>query len=309
VKRTARPYITLFAEVYISETLLFRDEEDKDQYLYLLAVNANKYKCSVYAYCLMDNHLHIHLDPKGYDISSFMHSLNTSYVIYYNKKYDRHGHLFQERFHSEIVDSDRYNLALSAYIHKNPKDIPGYEGKEEEYKYSSYGIYLGIRKDIYRLVDVGFIRSLFGIKNKRRFVCRYKEFVSRCIEDCCIDQQIPNEMNDFTEIESSSSRRVITRERVPNKVIDYIASKLGSNNPLHNTSDSERRTASNDFRAFTAYVLRVICGLRYRQICEYILDLTISKCSRLCNKGFELLEQGEIIYSDIFNSIIFSDLH
>jgi REP element-mobilizing transposase RayT len=49
----------------ISETLLSRDDEDKDYYLRLLKMYSSKYKCSVYAYCLMDNHLHIHLDQEA----------------------------------------------------------------------------------------------------------------------------------------------------------------------------------------------------------------------------------------------------
>ena len=153
----------------ISEILLFRDNDDKFYYLSLLKKNTDKYKCSIYAYCLMDNHLHLHLDPKGYDISKFMHSINTAYVLYYNKKYKRHGHVLQERFQSRILDSDRYNLAVSAYIHNNPKNIEVYTGREEEYKYSSYGIYLGLRKDEHKLVDINFIKSLTGISNKRKF--------------------------------------------------------------------------------------------------------------------------------------------
>ena len=95
-----------------SEFLLFRDDEDKDYYLDLIKRYTDKYKCSLYAYCLMDNHLHLHLDPKGFDVSKFMHSLNTAYVRYYNKKYQRHGHVFQERFQSKILLTDEYNLIL-----------------------------------------------------------------------------------------------------------------------------------------------------------------------------------------------------
>lgn len=50
-----------------SEFLLFRDDDDKDYYLGLLKRYTERYKCSVYAYCLMDNHMHLHFDPKGFD--------------------------------------------------------------------------------------------------------------------------------------------------------------------------------------------------------------------------------------------------
>jgi hypothetical protein len=255
----------------------------------------------------MDNHLHIHFDPRGYDISSFMHSLNTAYVIYFNKKHNRHGHLFQERFHSEIVANDRYNLALSAYIHNNPKDIPGFKGREEEYKYSSYGVYLRIRKDYYRLVDMSFIRSLFGIKNKHSFVRRYKEFVSRVNGDYSTVHHDPHENNDAVERESTNGRIIITRERMPAKVIDYIASKLKKARLTDDNSSEGTKAEHINCKAFTAYILRVVCGMKYRQICEYMLDITVSSCSKLCNKGYDLLERGGVLYTDIYNSIVFSD--
>lgn len=292
----------------ISETLLFRDDEDKDYYLKLLKVCSSKYKCCIYAYCLMDNHLHIHLDPRGYDVSSFMHSLNTSYVIYFNKKYSRHGHLFQERFHSEIVGSDRYNLALSAYIHNNPKDIVGYKGREEEYKYSSYGIYLRIRKDEHRLIDMSFVRSLFGIKNKYMFVRRYKEFVSKTDIDNSVDQNDSCENNDLVASASTNGRRIIARGRVPKKVIDYIASRLKNTESSIDKTSKKQEVGYNNYKAFTVYVLKAICGMRYRQICEYVIDITLSGCSKLCNRGYELLEQGGLIYKDIFDKIILFDL-
>src|SRR5690606_5705141 len=89
--------------------------------------------------------------------------LNTAYVRYYNRKYNRHGHVFQGRFESRILDTDEYNLAVSAYIHNNPHDISGFSGREEHYEFSSYGIYLGIRKDTYELIDKSFIMGLFNI--------------------------------------------------------------------------------------------------------------------------------------------------
>lgn len=160
-----------------SELLLFRNNRDKEHYLKLLKRYLGKCKCRLYGYCLMDNHVHLHLDANGYDISKFMHSLNNAYVWYYNKKYARHGHLFQDRFVSRILVTDVHNLVVSAYIHNNPHDIRGYYGKEEMYEYSSYGIYLGIKNDRYGIVDTNFIKSLFGLRDDAGFAVRYHNFV------------------------------------------------------------------------------------------------------------------------------------
>jgi len=288
----------------IFEVLLFRDDEDKDYYLKLLKYNSDKYKCGVYAYCLMDNHLHIHLDPKGYDISKFMHSINTSYVHYFNRKYKRHGHLFQERFQSRILDSDRYNLAVSAYIHNNPKDIEGYSQRVEDYKYSSYGIYLGIRKDHRRLIDTGFIQGLMGVRKRRNFVCKYQSFVMQqrgveslkeCAEYC---ESIETPENEYV-----SGRKVLIREVPPAKVIEYISRKLKY--PMHKLLISNGKQKHNEFRAFVAYVLRVLCGLGYRQICEHIYNVTVSGCSILCNRGFELASSEGFEYAGIFDELAY----
>jgi REP element-mobilizing transposase RayT len=209
----------------VSEIQLFRDNDDKDYYLTLLKRYTEKFRCSVYAYCLMDNHLHLHLDPKGYDISKFMHSANTAYVRYYNQKYKRHGHLFQERFESRVLRSDQYNLAVSAYIHNNAKDIEDYRGREEKYPYSSYGIYLGIKEDTLRLVDMSFVMGLFNTHDKEAFFIRYREFVS-LQKDTGIEARRLDKMIKTQENEYLSGRRVILRDYSPGRVLSYMADKL-----------------------------------------------------------------------------------
>lgn len=285
----------------VSEVLLFKDDEDRDYYLKLLKRYTDKYRCSVYAYCLLSNHLHIHLDPKGFDISKFMHSLNTSYVRYYNKKYKRHGHVLQERFQSRIVDSDGYNMVVSAYIHNNPKDIEGYTGRVEEYQYSSYGIYMGISKDQYKLVDIEFIKDLMGIKSREDFAYKYHGFVSRHFEEKNLDKYSEENIEE-THNEYISGRKTVIRELTPVKVIEYIANKLKQ--PINSILSVKRKQKQHEFKAFAVYVLRVLCGLGYRQICEVIYNITISGCSRLCDKGFELASQQCDIYVDIFNDLL-----
>ena len=285
----------------LSELLLFRDDEDKDYYLALLKRYIDKFKCSIYAFCLMDTHLHIHFDPKGYDISKFMHCLNTAYVRYYNKKYERHGHLFQGRFESKILDTDRYNLAVSAYIHNNPKDIDGYEGREEHYTYSSYGIYLGIRKDTHGLIDKGFIRSLFNSKNRNKFIEEYYYFVSSQ-RDIDSFKEIKEYLSSDAENEYISGREIILREVPPSKVISYISEKLMIPEKIGIITKGSRHL--HNYRAFSAYVLRVLCGLGYKEICSNIYNITISGCHRLCNKGYELCKDETLPYRNVFDQLV-----
>jgi len=161
----------------LKEINLFADKEDKAKYMYLLHKYCKRNKCKVYGYCLMTTHGHLFIDPRGYDISDLMHDINMCYAQYYNKKYDRFGPVFRGRFDSDPVCSDAYSLALSAYIHNNPKDIPNFRGREEYFYYSSYGIYAGLRPNIGNLVDTDYILSLFKLKSRKMAVSKYLKFV------------------------------------------------------------------------------------------------------------------------------------
>ncbi|MFZ7119332.1 MAG: transposase, partial [Eubacteriaceae bacterium] len=92
----------------ISEISLFRSETDKIKYLNLMGLYCKKLQCSIISYCLMDTHVHIQFDPQGCDISKFMHGLNLCYAMYYNKKYQRHGPVFQGRFKNMVIEDDVY---------------------------------------------------------------------------------------------------------------------------------------------------------------------------------------------------------
>lgn len=285
----------------ISELLLFRDDDDKDYYLGLLKRYSDKYKCSIYAYCLMDNHLHLHVDPKGFDISRFMHSTNTAYVRYYNMKYQRHGHIFQDRFESRILDTDEYNLAVSAYIHNNPHDIEGFNGKEENYKYSSYGIYLGLRKDLHGLVDMSFIMELFNTASRKSFIRNYFGFVSHQ-RDVGSFKELKKKLSSATENEYISGRKVILREFSPSKIISYISDRLMlSGKSILSSLPSKKLYEA---RAFTAYALRVLCSMSYKDICSNIYNITISGCSSLCRRGYELSSSKDLPYSHVFNDLL-----
>lgn len=107
----------------ISEVKLFRSSDDKKKYMKLIKEYQKLYNFKIYAYCLMDNHLHLIIDANGADISKIMHCINFKYARYFNTVHKRHGHLFQDRFKSKIVLDNEYLIKLSAYIHNNPLDI------------------------------------------------------------------------------------------------------------------------------------------------------------------------------------------
>ena len=125
---------------------IFLQEEDYIFYLNRLRQIKDKQKISLICYCLMPNHLHL-LVRQDSDalISKFISLLHSYYVMYFNNKYDRAGHLFQDRFKHKTIDKDEYLLYLSSYIHLNPL-IDGFTGKLEDYPWSSYPDYIDLRK-------------------------------------------------------------------------------------------------------------------------------------------------------------------
>ena len=274
----------------ISEVDLFQCDDDKDYYLSLIKRYKEKHKCSIYAFCLMDNHTHLFINPKGFDISTFMHCLNSAYVSYFNRKYNRHGHLFQGRFASTIVDSEAYIFSLSAYIHNNPKDIEGYNGREYLYPYSSYGIYLGINKDVNDLVDKEFILEQFSTIPEKA-ISLYHRFTMN-MNDTGVWNKIDKDIvTAYVKSEYRSEKKTIARDLEPDVLVKRILEVLDNENSEFIKNKYSRK--SSNIRAFTTYTMRVLCGYKFREICGYIGNMTMSGITKLSMKGFMLTTREE----------------
>lgn len=120
---------------------IFLDNEDRQKFLNILTEKKKNNKYLLYAYCLMDNHLHLILKEVSDNISHLMKRINTAYAIYFNKKYQRRGHLFQDRFKSEAIEEESYLLAAIRYIHNNPLKAKLVKSPQD-YKWNSYQAYL-----------------------------------------------------------------------------------------------------------------------------------------------------------------------
>jgi putative transposase len=116
----------------------FYAEEDYRWYLDDLREVAEKYHCRIHAYVLMTNHVHMLVTPMvEHGISQMMQALGRRYVYYINKTYKRTGTLWEGRYKSSLIDSDRYLLTCMRYIELNPirANMVSHPG---EYKWSSY---------------------------------------------------------------------------------------------------------------------------------------------------------------------------
>ena len=103
----------------IGKQLLFEDDHDYLYYLKKLEIYCLETRVKVCAYCLMDNHVHLLVKGESESIILLMKKIGVSYSWYYNKKYDRVGHLFQDRYRSEPVENEAYFMNVFRYILKN----------------------------------------------------------------------------------------------------------------------------------------------------------------------------------------------
>lgn len=278
----------------ISEINMFNEDKDKLSYLEIVKKYQKIFKFKLYAYCLMDNHGHFIIDTNGSDISKIMHCINFTFARWYNHEHKRHGHLFQDRFKSKVVNNERYLRALSAYIHKNPKDIRGYENCLEKYKFSSLACYLDISKDKAGLLDYNFILSMFG-KGKVEDIVEYLELV-RSIDDETLKKEAEfiDEKTDYL-----SQNIKLVRNIEISKVIEYISKKMQID-PLLIYMKYSRDAM--EARAMAVVLMRSLCGFKCSDICRVLGNITQGSVSRLSSIGVRLLDCG--IYRNIIKDFI-----
>ena len=157
---------------------IFIDDQDFSFFLFKLRQNLfpsieHKFRTpplpkgsfSLISYCLMPNHFHFLIKQNSdIPITKLLLRVCTSYSIYFNKKYERVGHLFQDQYKLVLVDNDSYLNWLSAYIHQNPS-VAGLVKHPVDYQWSSYCDFVGVRRDDLCEKDV----VLDRFKNKSDF--------------------------------------------------------------------------------------------------------------------------------------------
>lgn len=153
---------------------LFLDDEDKQRFIETLFAKKNETGFFLYAYCLMDNHVHLLLKEDQENLAIIMKRINASYAYYFNQKNQRVGHLFQDRFKSEPIEDERYLLAVTRYIHNNPIKA-GIIDKPEQYKWSSYNSYLTPYKPEATIIETEFILSIMA-NDPKIAITKFKAF-------------------------------------------------------------------------------------------------------------------------------------
>jgi len=164
---------------------VFHDDEDCISFLRTLEKCKKKAEIKVYGWCLMGNHIHLLLEEGNEEISISMKRIGVSFVWYYNMKYETTGHLFQDRFKSENVETEEYLFTVIRYIHQNPVKAR-IINKVVEWKWSSCFDYYGNMSSFSGLLDSEFILKLFS-EDKDIAIKRFKAFNEVPNDDECLD--------------------------------------------------------------------------------------------------------------------------
>ncbi len=126
---------------------IFAADEDRQRLLDLLAEHAAAFRVAVHAYVLMDNHFHLLLTPETDEgLPQMMQAVGRRYVRYFNDRVHRSGTLWEGRYRSTLIQTERYLLACMAYIDLNPVRA-GMVPEAGDFPWSSHAHYIGLRTD------------------------------------------------------------------------------------------------------------------------------------------------------------------
>jgi putative transposase len=227
--------------------VIFRDEQDRKNFLDKLALSLEIYQVSLLAYVCMTNHFHLLVTTPEGNLSEFMRHFNISYTSAFNRRHGRIGHLYQGRYKAFLIDADSYLLEVSRYIHVNPVRLRTFAERSAKEKWeallgfraSSLPGYLFSRKRE-DFIDYEMILGQMG-GDRRKGRQGYREFIQWGIEH---EPESPLELgkghgivgeSDFVEwikerfVEKEVPRREqpalreLTREYEPEKLMDRFA--------------------------------------------------------------------------------------
>ncbi len=242
---------------------IFLDDHDRRQFLSLLSEARQRFGCQVLAFCLMTNHVHLTVRDSQGTLSKTQHFLNGVYAKRFNHKYGRSGHLFERRFWSSVLDSDAYLTTCAAYVHRNPLQA-GMVSRLEDYQWSSYPSYLGLRS------APDFLDTTMLLNHYANDTTRLRADTEDFAEDRPIVRQLqsPNPPRVLGPLQDRSPKRVQRLEPRPSQlnlddVIAACAKVSGVSTAAVTCREQGRRNPS---RSLTIYVAHRHAGFSLKEI-------------------------------------------
>jgi putative transposase len=160
--------------------LIVRVDDDRHDFLALLAHAVDRYQWLCHAYCLLDNHYHLLIEVPLGNLPNGMRHLNGLYAQRFNNRHDRCGHLFQARYRSILVEKNAYLLSVARYIVLNPVRA-GVVRSPEDYRWSSYGATGGFEESP-DFLTTDWLLAQFS-SSRELAQKHYREFVASAVGD------------------------------------------------------------------------------------------------------------------------------
>lgn len=165
----------------IEHSKIFQDDHDRNNFLDRLGTILAETQTCCYAWALIPNHFHLLLRTGSVPISTVMRRLLTGYAGNFNRRHQRSGHLFQNRYKSILCQEDTYFLELVRYLHLNPfraklvKDLK----QLDKYPYAGHSVLMGKRENFWQ--ETAYVLQWFG---KRLAGARkeYRDFVEKGVD-------------------------------------------------------------------------------------------------------------------------------
>ena len=268
---------------------LYRNDGDREYWLYRLGESAEMHGVKVHLYCMMLNHFHLLIETPRGNLGRFMHSLLTGYTIFFNRRHRTHGHVTQGRYGARLVAGNEYLLKLSRYVHLNPvkvksvRELPLAERLKilDGYAWSSLPAYTGRTKAPEWLCTEPLLALAGGRRNQRQE--RYQEYVKagvaeddaefqselmrsvRCIGDADfredVDLRYAEVIRSSRRPEDAALRKVAACTVTSEVVLSAVATAAGVDE-----KELGRRRRNSPFKALTALLLVRHAGLTQRDI-------------------------------------------
>ena len=165
----------------IEGSKIFRNHGDREDFMSRLGKLCEAKSLSVYAWALLGTHFHLLVRSGNQSLSDSMRKLLTGYVVNFNRRHKRYGHLFQNRYKSILCEEDPYLLELTRYIHLNPLRARIVKNLKELrfYPWSGHSVIMGKQKRGWH--DVGTVLAYFE-RRKRRAIGAYEDYVREGME-------------------------------------------------------------------------------------------------------------------------------
>ena len=162
----------------INKSKIFQDDQDRERFLQRLGKTIIEAECTVHAWVLMGNHVHLLFKSGRGGISTVMRKLLTWYAQYFNRRHHRTGHLFENRYKSILCEEENYFLTLVRYIHLNPirAKIVTTMSELNRYQWGGHSAMMGKRDFACAWMDTAYVLAQFGT-SKKLAQKAYQDFV------------------------------------------------------------------------------------------------------------------------------------